>query len=79
MKQNLFEELQFKKAKLIELANKAAEFGWIPTKKSNDASNKEIISLEEIKEKSNDRKAIERIEEKLKAIRKVEERCEFTN
>lgn len=51
MKQNLFEELQFKKAKLIELANKAAEFGWIPTKKSNDASNKEIISLEEIKEK----------------------------
>ena len=35
--------------------------------------------LEEIKEKSNDKKAIERIEEKLKAIRKVEERCEFAN
>lgn len=51
MKQNLFEELQTKKTKLIELADKAAEFGWIPTKKSNDASNKEIISLEEIKEK----------------------------
>lgn len=51
MKQNLFEELQVKKAKLIELADKAAEFGWIPTKKSNDASNKEIIFLEEIKEK----------------------------
>jgi GTPase len=51
MKQNLFEELQAKKTKLIELANKAAEFGWIPTKKSSDASNKEIISLEEIKEK----------------------------
>lgn len=51
MKQNLFEELQAKKSKLIELANKAAEFGWIPTKKSSDASNKEIISLEEIKEK----------------------------
>ncbi len=40
---------------------------------------KNLGFLEGIKEKSNDRKAIERIEEKLKAIRKVEERCEFTN
>ena len=51
MKKNLFEELQAKKTKLIELANKAAEFGWIPTKKSNDAPNKDIITIEEIKEK----------------------------
>ncbi len=51
MKQNLFEELQANKTKLIELAQKAAEFGWIPTKKSCVATNKDIISLEEIKEK----------------------------
>lgn len=51
MKQNLFEELQANKTKLIELAEKAAEFGWIPTKKSCVATNKDIISLEEIKEK----------------------------
>lgn len=51
MKLNLFEELHEKKTKLTELANKAAEFGWIPTKKSNNAPNKDIISLEEIKEK----------------------------
>lgn len=40
---------------------------------------KNLGFLEEIKEKSIDKKAIEKIEEKLKAIRKVEERCEFTN
>ena len=40
---------------------------------------KNLGFLGEIKEKSDDKKAIERIEEKLKAIRKVEERCEFTN
>ena len=51
MKQNLFEELQANKTKLIELAEKAAEYGWIPTKKSCAATNKDIISLEEIKEK----------------------------
>lgn len=51
MKQNLFEELQANKTKLIELAEKAAEYGWIPTKKSCIATNKDIISLEEIKEK----------------------------
>lgn len=51
MQQNLFEELQAKKTKLIELADKAAEFGWIPTKKSNDATKGNTISLEEIKEK----------------------------
>ena len=51
MKQNLFEELQANKTKLIELAEKAAEYGWIPTKKSCVATNKDIISLEEIKEK----------------------------
>lgn len=51
MQQNLFEELQAKKTKLIELADKAVEFGWIPTKKSNDATKRNTISLEEIKEK----------------------------
>ena len=51
MQQNLFEELQAKKTKLIELADKAVEFGWIPTKKSNDATKGNTISLEEIKEK----------------------------
>lgn len=51
MQQNLFEELQAKKTKLIELADKAAEFGWIPTKKSNNATKGNTISLEEIKEK----------------------------
>ncbi len=51
MKQNLFEELQANKTKLIELAERAAEYGWIPTKKSCVATNKDIISLEEIKEK----------------------------
>lgn len=50
MKKNLFEELQVRKSKLIELANKAAEFGWIPQKKSSGGQSN-IISLQEIKEK----------------------------
>lgn len=52
MSKNIFEELQAKKQGLINLANKAAEFGWIPKTKSNGGEkSKEIISLEEIKEK----------------------------
>lgn len=50
MSQNIFEELQSKKQRLIELADKAAEYGWIPKQKTGD-SNKNTISLEEIKEK----------------------------
>lgn len=48
MSQNIFEELQNKKQKLIALAQKASEYGWIPESKSDG---KNIISLEEIKEK----------------------------
>lgn len=51
MSQNIFEELQEKKQKLFDLANKAAEFGWIPKTKSCDSELKDVISLEEIKEK----------------------------
>ena len=40
--------LQEKKNRLLSLANKASENGWIPKKKSEG---KDIISLEEIKEK----------------------------
>ena len=40
--------LQEKKKRLLSLANKASENGWIPKKKSDSKS---IISLEEIKEK----------------------------
>ena len=47
--------------------------------KLNIDKEKNLGFLEEIKKKSKDKKAIERIEEKLDAIRKVEERCEFTN
>lgn len=47
--------------------------------KLNIDKEKNLGFLEEIKKKSKDNKAIERIEEKLDAIRKVEERCEFTN
>lgn len=50
MSQNIFEELQSKKKNLLELANKAAEYGWIPVQKTGDR-NKYTISLEEIKEK----------------------------
>lgn len=48
----MFEELQAKKQKLIDLANKAAEFGWIPKAKNNcSEKSNDVISLEEIKEK----------------------------
>lgn len=50
MKQNIFEELQERKQKLIALATRAAEYGWIP-KQKNEVSNKDAISLEEIKDK----------------------------
>lgn len=50
MSQNIFEELQSKKLRLLELASKAAEYGWIPKTKVGDG-NKDAISLEEIKDK----------------------------
>ncbi|WP_281626345.1 dynamin family protein [Segatella salivae] len=50
MEHNLFEELQAKKQQLIAFATKAVEYGWIPATKE-EATNKGIISLEEIKEK----------------------------
>lgn len=50
MSQNIFEELQVKKQRLLELANKAAEYGWIPKQMIGDG-NKDTISLEEIKAK----------------------------
>lgn len=50
MEHNLFEELQAKKQQLIAFATKAVEYGWIPETKE-EATNKGIISLEEIKEK----------------------------
>ena len=51
MEQNIFEELQSKKQKLTELANKAVEFGWIPKTESGNGSTKNVISLDEIKRK----------------------------
>lgn len=51
MEHNLFEELQAKKQQLIAFATKAVEYGWIPATKE-EATNKGIISLEEIKEKT---------------------------
>lgn len=51
MEQNIFEELQRKKQKLTELANKAVEFGWIPKTESGNGSTKNVISLDEIKRK----------------------------
>lgn len=52
MTQNIFEELQGKKQNLINLANKAAEYGWIPKDKQSISFEKNgIISVEEIKEK----------------------------
>jgi len=51
MEQNIFEELQCKKQKLTELANKAVEFGWIPKTESGNGSTKNVISLDEIKRK----------------------------
>lgn len=54
MEQNMFEELQERKKRLLDLANKAADFGWIPAnKESVDTKLKNVISLEEIKEKLN--------------------------
>lgn len=50
MEHNLFEELQAKKQQLIAFATKAVKYGWIPETKE-EATNKGIISLEEIKEK----------------------------
>lgn len=50
MKHNIFEDLQERKVKLVALATKAAEYGWIPKRKIEDGNN-ETISLEEIKEK----------------------------
>ena len=50
MKHNIFEELQERKQKLIALATRAAEYGWIP-KQKNEVSNKDAISLEEIEDK----------------------------
>ena len=40
MEQNLFEELQQKKLRLIEMANKAAEFGWIDAARKDEIVNK---------------------------------------
>ncbi len=52
MEQNIFEELQSKKQKLTELANKAVEFGWIPnTEEDEKEQTKNVISLDEIKKK----------------------------
>ena len=44
-------ELQNKKKSLIAIAQKAAEFGWIPKNKSTDNKDKGVISLQEIIEK----------------------------
>ncbi len=52
MNQNIFEELQVKKQNLLKIADKAAEYGWIP-RENTDANNKSSISLEEIKERLN--------------------------
>lgn len=49
MASNIFEELQDKKQKLIALAKKAAEYGWIPQHKGS--SDKNVISYDEILEK----------------------------
>lgn len=40
MEQNLFEELQGKKQRLIEMAKKAAEYGWIDTTRKDEIVNK---------------------------------------
>lgn len=40
MEQNFFEELQCKKQRLIELAKKAAEYGWIDTARKDEIVNK---------------------------------------
>lgn len=50
MNQNIFQELQEKKQRLLTFAHKAVEFGWIAKTKAS-ATDKTIISLEEIVEK----------------------------
>jgi len=50
VKYNMFEELQTKKRQLLEFATKAVEFGWIPKTKAL-AGDRNVISLEEIKDK----------------------------
>jgi len=40
MEQNFFEELQQKKLRLIEMANKAAKFGWIDAARKDEIVNK---------------------------------------
>lgn len=52
MSQNIFEELQGKKQKLIALAQKAAEYSWIPQHNSPlGEKGSGIISYDEIIEK----------------------------
>lgn len=51
MSQNIFEELQSKKQKLIALAQKAADYGWIPRHNSTGNKGSDIISYDEIIEK----------------------------
>ena len=36
MEQNIFEELQLKKQKMITILSKAEEFGWINEREKND-------------------------------------------
>lgn len=51
MNQNIFEELQVKKQKLVALAQKAADYGWIPKHKSTGDKGNGLISYDEIIEK----------------------------
>lgn len=51
MNQNIFEELQDKKQKLVALAQKAADYGWIPKHKSTGDKGNDLISYDEIIEK----------------------------
>lgn len=52
MAQNIFEEIQGKKQRLLSLAQKAVEYGWIPKQKtSKDDKSATSISYEEIVEK----------------------------
>lgn len=51
MSQNIFEELQGKKQKLVALAQKAADYGWIPKHKSTGDKGNGLISYDEIIEK----------------------------
>lgn len=51
MSQNIFEELQGKKQKLVALAQKAVDYGWIPKHKSTGDKGNDLISYDEIIEK----------------------------